>query len=67
MCMNLVPTLRPCSSECVIHRIALSADLAEWSSDPINLSTKREDVASSADVGSESTSNDLVTGVEQIV
>jgi hypothetical protein len=52
MCRNLFPTLLPCSSECVIHRIALRGELVERISDSSSLSTRRDESASSADVGS---------------
>lgn len=50
--MNLVPTLLPCSSECVIQRIDFNVVLEARSSATMNLSTTDEVTGSKAEVGS---------------
>lgn len=50
--INLVPTLPPCSSECVTHTIAFNAASPDLISSFRNFSTKAVDPASRADVGS---------------
>jgi len=50
--MNLVPTLLPCSSECVIQRIDFNAVLEARSSATMDFSTIDEVMGSKAEVGS---------------
>lgn len=53
--MNLVPTRCPCSSECVIHTMALSTVAGERNADTMYRSTSEDDSGSSAEVGSTTT------------
>lgn len=52
MCKNLLPTRRPCSSECVIQTIARNCPLWDFTSSNRYLSTLSVVWASNAEVGS---------------